>query len=60
MAVALRLLDDQDHLRTLHLAEVKKRIQTGLTQLDRGEGIPGDEVPAEMKQISAEIRKRRK
>ena len=56
----LRLLDDQDRLRALHHAEVKKKIQTGLAQLDRGEGIPGDEVYAEMKQRSAEFRRGRK
>jgi len=56
----LRLLDDQDRLRELHLAEVRKKIQAGLDQLDRGEGIPGDQVYAEMKQKSAEFRKTRR
>ena len=37
----LRLLDDHDRLRELHLGEVRQKIQTGLDQLDRGEGIPG-------------------
>ena len=55
----LRLLDDQDRLREIHLAEVRKKIQTGLSQLDRGEGIPGDEVYARMKQKSVEFRKRK-
>ena len=54
----LRLLDDQDRLREIQLDEVRKKIQIGLTQLDRGEGIPGDEVYAEMKQRSADFRKR--
>ncbi len=53
----LRLLDDQDRLRELHHAEVRKKIQSGLDQLDRGEGIPGDQVYAEMKQKSADFRK---
>jgi antitoxin ParD1/3/4 len=53
----LRLLDDQDRLRELHLSEVRKKIQTGLDQLDRGEGIPGDQVYAQMKQKSAASRK---
>jgi antitoxin ParD1/3/4 len=56
----LRLLDDQDRLREIHLGEVRKKIQTGLVQLNRGEGIPGDEVYAQMKQKSAEFRKKRK
>jgi len=53
----LRLLDDQDRLRELHLSEVKKKIQTGLDQLNRGEGIPGGQVYAQMKQRSAALRK---
>jgi antitoxin ParD1/3/4 len=56
----LRLLEDQDRLRELHLAEVRKKIQAGLNQLDRGEGIPGDQVYAEMKQKSADFRKTRR
>ena len=56
----LRLLDDQDRLRELHLTEVRKRIQAGLDQLDRGEGIPGEQAYAEMKQKSAEFRKTRR
>ena len=56
----LRLLDDQDRLRSLHRDQVKKKIQAGLAQLDRGEGIPGEEVYAEMKQKSAAFRTGRK
>ena len=56
----LRLLEDQDRLRELHLAEVRKKIQAGLDQLDRGEGISGDQVYAEMKQKSADFRKTRR
>ncbi len=48
----LRLLDDQDRLRELHRDEIRKKVQTGLDQLDRGEGIPGDEAYARMKQKS--------
>jgi antitoxin ParD1/3/4 len=52
----LRLLQDQDHLREAQLAEVRRKIQTGLDQLDRGEGIPGDEALAAMKKKSAAFR----
>ena len=52
----LRLLDDQDRLRELHFEEVRKKIQTGLDQLDPGEGISGDEVYARMKQKSSAYR----
>jgi antitoxin ParD1/3/4 len=53
----LRLLDDQDRLRELHLGEVRKKIQTDLDQLDQGKGIPGAQVYARMKQKSAALRK---
>ena len=52
----LRLLDDQDRLRAVKLEEVRRKIQTGLDQLDRGEGIPGGQVLAEMKAKSAAFR----
>jgi antitoxin ParD1/3/4 len=56
----LRLLDDHDRLRELHLADVRKKIQHGIDQLDHGEGIPGEEVYAEMKRKSAALRKARR
>jgi antitoxin ParD1/3/4 len=56
----LRLLDDQDRIREVHLNEVRRKIQTGLDQLDRGQGIPGDQAYARMKQRSAEFRKRKR
>ena len=54
---ALRLLDDQDQLRAVQLEEVRRKIQTGLDQLDRGEGIPGDQILAELKEKSAAFRR---
>jgi antitoxin ParD1/3/4 len=51
----LRLLEDQDRLREIHISEVRKKIQTGIDQLDRGEGIPGDQVYAQMKQRRATL-----
>jgi len=56
----LRLLEDHDRLRELHLGEVRQKIQTGLDQLDRGEGIPGDVAYARMKQKSVAFRRGRK
>ena len=56
----LRLLDDQDRIREVHLNEVRRKIETGLDQLDRGEGMPGDQAYAQMKQRSAEFRKRKR
>src|ERR1700689_4226872 len=56
----LRLLDDQDRLRAAQLEEVRRKIQIGVDQLDRGEGIEGGAVLAELKQKSEALRKTRK
>lgn len=52
----LRLLDDHDRDQD-PIQEVRNRIQIGLDQLDRGEGIPGDKVYTAMKQRSAAFRR---
>ena len=39
---ALRLLDEQDRLRAMRFEELRKQIQQGLDELDRGEGIVWD------------------
>ena len=56
----LRLLEEQDQLRELRLEEVRRKIQQGLDQLDRGEGISGEEVYQQMKRKSAAFRRRKK
>lgn len=56
---ALRLLEQEEGLRTPRLEEVRKKIQLGLDQLDRGEGIPGEEVYARMKQKSEDFRRKK-
>jgi len=56
----LRLLDDQDRLRAAQLNEVRRKIQIGIDQLDRGEGIEGGTVIAELKRKSKALRMRRK
>jgi hypothetical protein len=40
----LRLLFDADDARAGQLAELNSRIQLGLEQLDRGEGVGGGEA----------------
>ncbi len=42
------------------LNEVRAKIQQGLDELDRGEGIPGDQVEAEFKAKSRALRARHK
>jgi antitoxin ParD1/3/4 len=43
---ALRLLEEQEQLRQKQLAALQEKIDRGLEQLDRGEGIPGDQARA--------------
>ena len=53
----LRLLEDQDRLREVRLEEVRRKVQAGIDELDRGEGIDGETVLAELKHRSATLRK---
>ncbi len=46
---ALRLLREKDQADRGTLAELHREIQTGLDQLDRGEGISGEQVFAEIR-----------
>lgn len=50
MGEALRLLDERDRDREQRLAELKAKIQEGLQELERGEGIDGEEVFAELEE----------
>jgi len=43
---ALRLWEDHEELRQKRLAALQEKIDRGLEQLSRGEGIPGDQVRA--------------
>lgn len=45
---ALRLLGEQDRLRTLQIAETRKRIQLGLQQLATQQGIGEKDVRARL------------
>ncbi len=53
----LRLLEDQDRLREMRLEEVRRKVQAGLDELDRGEGTNGATVLAELKRKSETLRK---
>ena len=46
---ALRLFEEQDQLRQRRLAEIGRKIDRGLAQLDRGEGIPADQVRSRLR-----------
>jgi len=55
----LRLLREQDQVRGRKVKALQEKIDRGISQLDRGEGIPGHVARAELKRYSAEQRKRR-
>lgn len=46
---ALRLLVEQDQLRTAHLGKLRKALAAGLEQADRGELCDGQAVVEEMR-----------
>ena len=39
---ALRLMEQKDELRTIQLQEFRKRMDKGLAQAERGEGVDGE------------------
>ncbi|MFZ0320752.1 MAG: type II toxin-antitoxin system ParD family antitoxin [Candidatus Sulfotelmatobacter sp.] len=45
----LRLLEEQEQMKQQRLADVSRKIDRGLDQLDRGEGIPGHEARARLR-----------
>ncbi len=55
----LRLLREQDEVRGRKVKSLQEKIDRGMAQLDRGEGIPGPVARAELKRYSVEQRKRR-
>jgi antitoxin ParD1/3/4 len=46
---ALRLLEEHDRLKELQFAEVKRKIDRGLQQLDEGLGVPADQARARLR-----------
>lgn len=46
----LRLLEEQEQIKQQRLADVRKKIDRGIEQLDRGLGIPGAEARARLRQ----------
>jgi antitoxin ParD1/3/4 len=45
---ALRLLEQHDNLRAVHLAELRSRVDEGLASLSRREGVDGEKFMAGM------------
>ena len=46
----LRLLEEQEELKQQRLAEVRRKIERGIDQLNRGLGIPGPEARVRLRQ----------
>ena len=57
---ALRLLEQQDRLRELHVAKLRTALAKGLEQADRGETLDGAEVIREMRDFLRERRRAQK
>lgn len=45
----LRLLEEREQLKQQRLAEIRRKIDRGIEQMDRGEGIPGPEARARLR-----------
>jgi len=52
----LRLLQEQEELRKIERENLKHEIEKGIEELDRGEGIPGEQVFAEMRERNETLR----
>ena len=44
------LLAERDRVRDMRREELRKEIQIGLDELDRGEGIPAEQAVAELRE----------
>lgn len=55
MREALRLLEERDALKEMKLAALRRDLQDGINELDRGEGTPldMDEIKAKARAIKA-------
>ena len=49
---ALRLLLEREAVAAAELARLRGEIETGLSELDRGEAVDGDEVFREIRELS--------
>ena len=57
---ALRLLEQQDRLRELHMVRLRAALAEGLEQAERGEALDGEEVIREMREFLRERQRARK
>jgi antitoxin ParD1/3/4 len=52
----LRLLQEQDELRQIRLRELKREVQQGLDEIERGEVVDGDEVFQELRERNLKVK----
>ena len=52
---ALRLLRERDEVQRMRLEELRREIQIGIDQADRGELIPGEEVFRDLRARQVEL-----
>jgi antitoxin ParD1/3/4 len=45
----LRLLEEQEEMKQHRLAEIREKIDRGLNQLNKGQGIPGREARSRLR-----------
>ena len=57
---ALRLMEDRDRVREMRLEDLRKEIQIGIDQIDRGEVTPGEEVFRQLRERNEELKKKAK
>lgn len=55
---SLRLLEEQEELRRIKYEALKREIDKGIDQLERGLGIPGEEVFAEIRERNKVMRQK--
>lgn len=55
---ALRLFKEHDQLRQMRLEELRREIQKGLDQLDRGEWVDGEQAFEELRRMSQARRRK--
>jgi Arc/MetJ-type ribon-helix-helix transcriptional regulator len=51
---ALEVLQEQDEWLAAHRPEINAKIRTGIEELERGEGIPEDELDAYLERLKAQ------
>ncbi|HXG63517.1 MAG TPA: type II toxin-antitoxin system ParD family antitoxin [Blastocatellia bacterium] len=55
----LRLLQEQDELHQMKLETLRRELTRGIEQLDKGEGISGKRVFAEIKRRNQALRRKK-